>query len=140
MAELANCISCNKVFVKSSRPICRECYQVEEEAFEKVYRYLMKKKNREATLLEIAEATGVDKDLIIKFLKENRLRATQFSNLSYPCEICGKDISTGRFCMKCSEEIINEFKSEEKQHKQNEKLEKKPSQNVYYTFTTDEKD
>src|SRR5690625_6316215 len=74
MHELANCANCNQVFVKTVRDICRDCYEAEEKAFEIVYRFLSKRKNREATLKEIVEATEVEESLIIKFIKEKRLR------------------------------------------------------------------
>src|SRR5699024_11374641 len=86
MGELANCSRCNNVFVKTLRDICQQCYREEEEAFETVYRFLSQRKNREATLMEIVEATGVEEELVIKFIKEKRLRTSQFPKLAYPCE------------------------------------------------------
>jgi len=141
MAELANCLNCNAVFVKTVRNICQNCFKKEEEAFEIVYRFLMKRKNRQATIMEIVEATGVDEDLIIKFIKEKRLRTTQFPNLNYPCEKCGDPISSGRICKNCSEEMINELKHHEEVEKQlNQRKEKERKQaNVYYTFKSDHK-
>lgn len=140
MAELANCLNCNAVFVKTNHPICRDCFQKEEEAFEKVYQFLMKQKNREATLAEIVEATGVEEELIIKFLKENRLRAKDFPNLKYPCEKCGARISSGRLCTDCSSHIINELATQEELEQKLQKRKKESNEeNVYYTFKTDRK-
>src|SRR5690625_303533 len=106
MGELANCENCNAVFVKTVRNICQECFNEEEKAFEIVYRFLMRRKNRQATIMEIVDATGVEENLIIKFIKEKRLRTTQFPNLSYPCEKCGKPINTGKLCNDCSDDMI----------------------------------
>src|SRR5690625_7763772 len=103
--NLKNCESCGAVFVDPIRTICRDCYYKEEEAFQTVYRFLSKKKNREATLAEIVAATGVEEALIIKFMKQNRLRASQFPKLAYPCEKCGTDIVEGKLCIQCSAEI-----------------------------------
>lgn len=113
MAELANCENCNRVFVKTVRPICPECFKAEEEAFEIVYNFLRQRKNREATLMEIVEATGVEEKLIIKFIKQQRLRASNFPNLTYPCEKCGAPIQSGRICEDCSQNIVREFKQQE---------------------------
>src|SRR5699024_8527218 len=98
MAELANCSNCGKVFAKHIRDICDECFKKEEEDFETVYHFLKEQKNREATIQEIVEKTGVPETTIIKFIKNKRLRTSQFPKLMYPCEMCGKDILTGRFC------------------------------------------
>src|SRR5690625_7876288 len=87
MIELGNCAQCGEVFAKSLRDICPRCYREEEEAFEIVYRFLMKRKNREATMNEIVEATKVKEELIIKFIKQKRLRTSQFPQLAYPCEM-----------------------------------------------------
>lgn len=103
--EMKNCESCGAVFVDPVRTICRDCYYKEEEAFQTVYRFITKKKNREATITEIVKATGVEEELIIKFLKQNRLRASEFPKLSYPCESCGVDIVEGRLCDDCKQEI-----------------------------------
>ena len=132
MAELANCLNCDAVFVKNTRNICQKCFQEEEAAFDTVYRFLTKQKNREATLMQIVEATRVEEKVIIKFIKENRLRATQFPNLAYPCEKCGDDIASGKICTNCSREIISELEKQEKI----DNLEKrdKSEGNVYYSY------
>lgn len=114
MAILANCQSCNKVFAKTVRDICRECYLKEEEAYEKVYRFLMKRENRQATIPEIIEATGVEEKLILKFLKENRLQASKFPNIHYPCERCQNPISEGTICANCQKEMKQELEQHEK--------------------------
>src|SRR5690625_4709170 len=105
MGELGNCERCGTVFAKTIRDICPVCYREEEKAFQKVYGFLTKRKNREATLKEIVAATEVDEDVIIKFMKENRLRASKFPKLAYPCDKCGVDIIEGRLCMMCSSQI-----------------------------------
>lgn len=141
MAELANCNNCNEVFVKTVRDICQKCFEEEEKDYETVYRFLMKRKNRQATIMEIVEETGVDEDLIIKFIREKRLRTTQFPNLSYPCDRCGDPINDGRICDSCSNEMIDALKHHEKVEKQvNQRKEQETEKvNVYYTLKTDKK-
>lgn len=136
MAELANCSRCDAVFVKSIRNVCQNCYKEEEAAFNTVYQFLRVRKNREATMKEIVEATEIDESLIIKFIKEKRLRTSQFPNLGYPCEKCGNDITTGKICDSCSDQLKKELmrhekienKSRENKKNENEKI------NTYYTF------
>src|SRR5690625_6060204 len=119
MAELANCVCCEAVFVKNIRDICESCYKQEEKDFETVYNFLKQRENREATLQEIIKATEVDEKLIIKFIKTNRLRTSQFPKLAYPCEKCGTDrkstrlnsshvaISYAVFCLKKKNNTIH---------------------------------
>lgn len=135
MAELANCTRCDAVFVKSIREICQNCYKEEEKAFDTVYRFLRVRQNREATLLEIVEATEVEEELIIKFIKEKRLRTSQFPKLAYPCEKCGGNILSGKLCAACSKELINDLEQHEKREiRKNELKEKVKETQIYYSI------
>src|SRR5699024_5514894 len=107
-----------------------KCYRMEEEAFQEVYNFLREQKNRSASLQEISEATKIDEKLIIKFLKQNRLRASDFPKLKYPCESCGKLISEQRYCSECSKEFHTEWGEAKKQVEQNTASEK--IETVYY--------
>lgn len=136
MAELANCFSCDAVYVKNIRNICQKCYEEEEKAFETVYRFLLPRKNREATMIDIVEATGVEEKLIIKFIREKRLRTSEFPMLAYGCEKCGKNITTGNICTDCSQELLGELKKyeEEKERSVHRKLAEDNRSDVYYTY------
>ncbi|GAA0484877.1 membrane protein [Salinibacillus aidingensis] len=113
MGELANCPNCGALFVKGARSVCDQCYKEEEAAFEKVYSYIRKKENRRATLSEVAEATGVEERLIMKFVKERRLHTSQFPNLAYDCERCGNPIQEGKICGNCRDELQRDLAREE---------------------------
>ncbi|MFD2044987.1 TIGR03826 family flagellar region protein [Ornithinibacillus salinisoli] len=135
MAELANCSRCDAVFVKSIRDICQKCYKEEEKDFQTVYQFLRKQKNREATLIEVVEATGVDENLIIKFIKEKRLHTSKFPKLAFPCEKCGKSIVSGKLCSACSEEFLHDLEQYEQIEQRSTKIkEEKKTQNIYYTI------
>lgn len=135
MANLSNCSRCGKVFAKTIRDVCPDCYREEEEAFKIVYRFLSQRKNREATLDEIVKATDVDEELIIKFIKENRLRSSQFPKLAYPCERCGVDIVEGRLCHNCSQDIINQVeRHEELEARERARQERLEQEKTYYSF------
>jgi flagellar operon protein (TIGR03826 family) len=127
MADLANCSRCGNLFVKTTRDICQDCFKEEERQFEIVYNFMKKRANRQATIPEIVEATGVKEDLIIKFVKEKRLRSAQFPNLTYNCERCGKQINEGKLCQSCSAELSGDLKHQhdveqvKKMHEQREK-------------------
>jgi flagellar operon protein (TIGR03826 family) len=136
--ELKNCESCGAVFVDPVRTICRDCYYKEEEAYKKVYRFLSEKKNREATLEEIVKATDVEEELIIKFMKQNRLRASEFPKLSYPCENCGVQIVEGRLCESCARELERDLAMHLEVQRLKEER-KKREEPVYYTITKDKR-
>lgn len=133
MAELANCSRCGNVFVKSVRDVCPSCYKKEEEAFQIVYRFLSKRENREATMKEIVKATNVEEKLITKFIKEGRLRTSDFPKLAYPCERCGVDIVRGELCADCSRELRHDLERHEKLKEQEATYEAEPEK-IYYAL------
>ncbi|UFT98552.1 hypothetical protein KO561_15310 [Radiobacillus kanasensis] len=114
MAELINCPRCDKLFVKGFRDICPDCYKEEEKAFQTVYAYMKQRKNREATVLDIVEGTGVEEELILKFVKEKRLRTSLFPRLAYKCERCDREITEGNLCTNCSSELLGDLEQQEK--------------------------
>src|SRR5699024_11493283 len=63
------------------------------------------------TLQEIVKKTGVSKNIIIKFIKNKRLRTSQFPRLAYPCEQCGTDIVTGKICEDCTQAFMQDLES-----------------------------
>lgn len=105
MGELQNCPRCDKLFVKNFRDVCQDCFKEEEELFQKVYQFVRKKENRMASIKEVEEGTGVEEELIIKFVKQGRISVHSFPNLAYPCESCGKMIREGRICYLCGGNI-----------------------------------
>lgn len=136
MAELDNCSRCDAVFVKNLRDICKKCFQEEELAFKVVYQFLTERKNREATLLEIVEATEIQEEFIIKFIKEKRLRNSQFPQLTYPCERCGTGIITNKLCNNCSQELLSELEVQEQMEDRAKKRKQREKKDVttYYSF------
>lgn len=136
MGELANCSNCGEVYVKNIRDICLTCYEEEENAFEIVYRFLQQRKNRQATMIDIVDATKVEEAMIIKFIKEKRLRTSQFPMLAYACETCGKNITSGNICTDCSQKLLGELEKHEAETKRQSEREqaKEKAANVYYAF------
>ncbi|KKE79678.1 hypothetical protein NSA56_03015 [Oceanobacillus caeni] len=135
MAELANCSRCGAIFVKALRDICQDCYHEEEKAFQTVNTFLRDQKNRKATMIDIINATGVQESYITKFIREKRLLLSKFPNLSYPCEICGIGITSGKLCKDCQESIVKDLKREEELERKVERNKKMNSvANTYYTM------
>ena len=135
MQSLANCPRCGNVFVKSLREICPSCYKEEEEAFKIVYQFLKKQQNREATIREIVEATEVEEELVIKFVKEKRLRTSQFPKLAYPCDKCGEQITSGKICPRCSTGLLKALETHDAILAKKEGLkEEQTKANTYFTL------
>ncbi|WP_186580795.1 TIGR03826 family flagellar region protein [Aquibacillus kalidii] len=136
MGELSNCSQCNGLFVKTTKDICPNCVKEEEKAFRTVYDFLKIRMNRQATIVEIVEATGVEERLIIKFVKEQRLRPSQFPNLTYPCQRCGSEINEGNLCSDCSKELATDLKNQDVYNDlaKRKAEEEKRKANTYYSI------
>ncbi|MFD4816391.1 TIGR03826 family flagellar region protein [Peribacillus butanolivorans] len=131
--DLFNCQNCNSLFVKTKfRDVCDACYKEEEAKFDEVYAYIRKKSNRTALMMQVVEATGVEEDLIIKFVKTGKLRISQFPNLGIPCEKCGTNIQSGRLCSKCSDSLRSELQTFEDEEKCLNKIQERNKKNTYY--------
>jgi flagellar operon protein (TIGR03826 family) len=108
--ELVNCPSCNAIYEKNKfRDVCYNCWKKEEEDYQIVYKFMRRRENRAATVQQIVEQTGVNEELIYKFVKKGRLHPTQFPNLGYPCDKCGRIIHTGKLCENCANELRDEL-------------------------------
>ncbi|MDE3840156.1 hypothetical protein C0966_12450 [Bacillus methanolicus] len=135
MGELANCPKCGEIFVKTQfRDICQKCWKEEEKAFEIVYQFIRKRENRAATIQQVVEATGVEEELIFKFIRTGRLILTQFPNLGYPCDKCGKIIREGKLCETCTEELRKELQQHEAEEERKREIEKREKQRAYFVI------
>lgn len=112
---LANCPECGKLYVENAARICPECYRRQEDDAERVMEYL--RDADKATLEQIHQATGVKHKIILRLLHSGRIMG---NNISYPCDSCGTLIDSGRLCDKCSRNILEQIKVEEK-HEEHER-------------------
>ncbi|SDN02272.1 flagellar operon protein TIGR03826 [Fictibacillus solisalsi] len=118
MKELKNCPNCGNLFVKHLRVLCDTCYKKEEAMFEKVASYIRKKENRQATLHEVQESTGVPEAKITSFIRQGRIQVAHLPHFYYECEMCEQLINEGRLCQSCKMEIRTELETRpmEKNH------------------------
>ncbi|QPA30719.1 TIGR03826 family flagellar region protein [Thermaerobacillus caldiproteolyticus] len=134
--NLENCPNCGSLFVKSQfRDICESCYKEEEKEFEKVYQFLRKRENRMATMTQVVNGTGVKESLLIKFIRNGRLKLAQFPNLGYPCDRCGKIIREGKLCANCLKDLNQQIEKLQK-----EEMKKKRQASTVYYVKKEEKD
>lgn len=125
MEELSNCPNCGDIFVKNNyRDLCQKCWKEEEASFDKVYKFIRQRENRMATIHQVEEGTGVDEELILKFIKTGRLKIAQMPNLGYPCEKCGTAIQKGKLCTSCADALkkeLDRFSIEEERRRELDK-------------------
>jgi flagellar operon protein (TIGR03826 family) len=137
MGELANCPKCNALFVQTQfRSVCDACFKKEEKAYETVYQFLRKRENRKAMLHEVVEATGVEEDLVLKFIRSGRIQLSNFPNLGYPCAKCGKTIKEDKICGSCKQDIHKQLNQMEQVEKISERNKLKTSSYTYYSQRT----
>lgn len=102
--EVKNCKKCNKVFnYYTGYSMCPECKIEDERTYMKVREYV--KTNPGVTIDQVSDALRVSMQLIIRYLREERLEIHERSNVVLVCEICGHSIKTGRFCDTCKGKI-----------------------------------
>ncbi|WLR50602.1 hypothetical protein LC040_15245 [Bacillus tianshenii] len=135
MADLGNCPKCGRLYVRNLAGICDMCRKEEEKQFDLVYKYIRKKENRKATIDQIEEDTGVLKDTIMRFVKEGRLRTSQFPNIGYGCKRCGTVIREGEMCSRCVSSIKNDLQ----RHDREKEREAAKSANHTYFSSVDDK-
>ena len=112
MAELRSCPMCGVFFNYTGlREVCHSCAQKEEDLYQIVYRFLRKRENRAATVDRIEEATGVERDLLFKWVRKGRLHPAIFPNLGYPCDNCGHLTNKGKLCDKCVGNIKSDLRT-----------------------------
>ncbi|SOC34953.1 TIGR03826 family flagellar region protein [Ureibacillus acetophenoni] len=112
MAEIRNCPSCGEFFNYTGiRDICHKCAQNEEDMYQIVYRFLRKRENRAATVERIVEATGVQEELLYKWVRKGRLHPAVFPNLGYPCDNCGRLTNKGKLCQNCTDDLKSDLRT-----------------------------
>lgn len=132
-AEIKNCPTCGNFFNYTGiRDVCVACAQVEEKKYEEVYRFLRKRENRAATVDRIVEETGVDEELLYKWVRRGRLQPALFPNLGYPCERCGGITQSGNICESCTTELQRDLKEFDAVEEFREAV-NRPEEKTYYT-------
>lgn len=109
--NLDYCPRCGKLFARGFRDICPNCVKDIEEEYEKCVAYL--KENRNITIQQLSEATGVSVRQITRFIREGRISISALPNMYYGCESCGSPIREGNLCPNCIKKLANEIKAQQ---------------------------
>lgn len=100
-----NCRRCGKIFnYVTGMPICPACRDEMEAKFQEVKEYIQN--NKDTTLKTVAQECDVEENQIRQWVREERLVFAEDSGIVLQCEICGRSITTGRYCEKCKQETM----------------------------------
>ena len=133
LGEVTNCPNCEALFMKTKfRDVCDSCYKEEEKLFERVYQFIRKRDNRTASMVQVIEETGVEEELIIKFIRNGRLKLAQFPNLGYKCDRCDSTIREGTLCRSCIHELQSELKVFERDEQLKKELKERDHRATYH--------
>jgi flagellar operon protein (TIGR03826 family) len=103
MSEFKNCVKCGRLFkAEMGVKFCSRCLNDSDAEYQLVKEYLYDHPN--SNIVEVSEATNVDEDKILKYLREGKLMV-KGEGILLECERCGETINTGRFCRKCTKEL-----------------------------------
>lgn len=72
--NVTNCRGCGKLFPSNGEDTCPDCIQADEQAFRVVREYLVERPG--ASLDQVARATGVRADVILRYLRQGRLQSS----------------------------------------------------------------
>jgi len=111
MEGIIQCKLCGRPFVGNVGRICAGCSDDIERDYEKVRNYLYEYPNTKG-ISEINEKTGVKASIIQMLIKDGRIKITSGGAIS--CKICGRPVSSGRFCDDCKSTFVHEIMNTEK--------------------------
>ncbi|MDR3591779.1 MAG: flagellar protein [Negativicutes bacterium] len=98
---IVNCAGCGKLCLETPNRLCANCLKGLLDNEIKVADYL--RLHEHSSIDEVYEATKVEKDVIIKMIREGRIIE---GKLAYPCENCNATISSGRMCRSCMDKAL----------------------------------
>lgn len=104
-AKVQKCIRCNRIYEAFlGKPTCPTCSEKENEQYNEVKAYIREHKG--AGLLQVAQSCKVKSDIIIEWIKEERLVFPKEANVVVECEQCGTSILKGHYCRHCKKELV----------------------------------
>lgn len=111
-----------------TRNICPECLQEEEALLRSIQKYI--RNNPQTTIDAVSEEMDVEKTVILKFIRENRIVFKSSEPVKLNCSCCGASIPSGTLCTRCRNKLTGEKKEKEENPKEvrtNEKTDKRIS-------------
>ena len=107
--DLRSCAECGRAFAYNGRDVCDKCLDKEDAKYGLVRRYV--RDNPGASVIEVAEATKVNEEIVLRMVKEGRLKVNGQIKAGN-CERCGKRISSeAKYCDGCFNIINSELRT-----------------------------
>lgn len=103
------CEWCDKLFQSKGHKLCDACKVVDMKRFSTVSEFIRDSRNRESTLNEIVETTGVSEKDISRYIREGRLIVKDLPNFGISCVACGKLTNDGNMCRGCRTSLSESF-------------------------------
>ncbi len=109
LKKLRNCRKCNRLFSAAEGvSLCSRCNDEVDDEFTKVREYIYD--NKSASVKDVSHNTGVETDIILKWIREGKIVLGDHSSISF-CERCDAPSDGNRFCPKCVHELSVGLKS-----------------------------
>ncbi len=96
---------------------CEECGFVDYDDYGKARSYIEAHPGATAAAIELE--TGVSQKSIRQMLRDERIEVAANSKSFIHCEICGKDIRSGRFCKDCEVKAHRSLEEKERVQRKN---------------------
>lgn len=138
--NVENCTRCGGLFRRVRQPLCPNCLRKNDEEYEKCYKFIRKKENRNCNIYDLSEATGVPLQQITAFILEGRLSIDNNPNIEYRCKSCGGPTRSGSLCPRCIDNVkkIANYMQEDEQKRQAAQEEEQRRQAGLYQAGRDE--
>lgn len=101
---LAKCPSCGEIFSRDKFPVCKNCWEKENQVIERLKQ--LSQDMPTATIEELSKLSGIPRDTIVSHIRSGRLYL-ETPQAKLRCEECGVEIDTGRFCKKCRDKLTS---------------------------------
>lgn len=103
-----NCKLCGRLFnYIAGPPYCPACKDDLEKKFQEAKEFI--RSTPHATVAMVAEECKVPEKQVKEWIREERLIFADATVAGITCESCGEPILTGRFCVKCKNQVMNDL-------------------------------
>lgn len=102
---LTKCLRCDKLFNKTTNPVCPTCQPAEEEDFDKVRDCV--EKNPDVNAEQVAELTEVDLNVVMRMIDLGSISVVDLEAGKIKCGQCGAPAisASKRLCQSCLQKL-----------------------------------